>query len=548
MSKWPSPDFKQAKALDEAARQLESKRNPDPAELEFLFEQGWSPFLSYYLTKISGDSNPSYQRHFQSDSQWGRLFETLVKAHPVVLESLAICDASAQNPWRHLGSHQRSFLVSTLGELLAAPVRADFAKGTLDGWLASISLALLPVGLARPHASEVHPEKPFFGYFESQAWVSLKSERPQWAGVLAGTLCALTSLEDDTKHWAALAAGKALECERPAVVPQNGFYEKVLGEAAAASLAKDDAETLRWFVSIRKTSPLEAEKAAFASWTPSPLRLSDFLARDSHSVREIKRRIEAKKPFAMGFLDEKTIGRLHSSLMMPFESVPFFALAAAVEAEHCWHALVDEFGAPWDIEALATNQSRLPSPLEIDRRMARHMQAAISAGGDGVSRLERNLKNEKARAKRLLAKLPLPAELMEQLAGSQALSQWGAEARSMHARFDDKALMVFENACQKALKRSKEEKPTSIEMPVAITWVSMMVRAGIKPSFLQKIAPVGMLAKGCSFYDHAFVWGARESLSDSECSAIERDDLALSLIEARQGAEIALPQQKRARL
>jgi hypothetical protein len=124
----------------------------------------------------------------------------------------------------------------------------------------------------------------------------------------------------------------------------------------------------------------------------------------------------------------------------------------------------------------------------------------------------------------------LPRALMADLLGSADPGAMTSEAQAVSERFDPEAARIFELACAHAHRKIKQGKLTSLALPLAYDWMSMAIQMGAKPSFFRAHAKPGMIASACSFMDHAYTLGIHDGLSESECSFVEADELALATL------------------
>ena len=544
MTQWHAPDLHQAQALEARIHTLAKDDDPDVSKFYALIKEGWTPFLSDYLTRRRQKNLTSvdYEPHFHSHSRSSKLFEILLSAFPILLDSLNVCDGKtttfydfSKTPWSFLGTQQREFLIQNHSHLLH-PIPLSHDQD--HSWLSSMVVALLPpyVFSGSPRFSEPLPDLPFYGYFESRAWIQLQASQPSLAAVLSGTLCALVCLDDTLRPWGALASKNASLCA-PVTEPST-YYRIIIGEALISTLIEDNPQTLSWLLSFNSHLLQHSELNVFSQYLPASQRLKDVNLENSKPFRSLKLTstniqdffIPSKSKNPYPIISNKNGSFFPKNMTYnTFDVMPLFSLAAHFNAEKSWPILEKHLGSPCSVETILISQTQLPSLIELEQRFQRHLHAALASHPSSAQRLESNLKKEKSRAYRLLNKLPFSRELVEALAGPGSFTSWGPEAVMTYNQFSPHALDLFHQSCQKALTKIKASRPAIIELPVLFTWSSMLLNSGIKPSFLQKVTPVGTLSRAASFYDHVYLLGARSRFNDQEYSVIENDDLALNL-------------------
>ena len=543
MDGWASPNFEQASILCRLVDLLSPDDESSLDGLSLAIEAGWSPFLHDFIARSKGGSTTGL--FFGHDEQSLGMFKRVHEGFPALIESWRLLprlgptqavasrrpgkDALA-SPWFNLAGGQKMWLIRFFPELLEP-------EKILDGeaperWMMSMAMALMPrqIGAPEPVRSQIKLDA-YHGYFDSAAWSSLSSAAPKLAHRLAILLCCVAGLHPETAGWQSIAESQAIALGVQGE-PAAGTLAAVIAACVAEQLARDEPERLAPMLACLGSKPEEAEALIFAQWTAKPLELQDILDRVSPwGERGLAWLFREPLRFANLF-DERALAARHIKLSAGASDWPLFTLASLFKAPRCWKLLASLHETPIAMSALASHRSKLPSPLEINARMERHMAAAQAGSTESAAVLKKNLENEAARARRMLAKLPLPDALMADLlgGGGHGVPESSSEAVALWERFDTEARSLFERSCEQAHRKVKAGRLTFLKLPLAFDWMSMAMRLGARPSFFIGVAPTGSIARACSFMDHAFALGIHDYLGEAECAFVEADELALATL------------------
>lgn len=538
---WPTFD----QACDLHARATALSRAPtadasaDLLALRGLIDQGWTPYLHDYVG--SRMSPPILSSALFSDHpRSAALFEELCTVFPATLQSWTLLARSASTTtpsrsalvltaqssnWAPLRPAQKIFLVDNHSELIGLPTHDP---SSIDLW---IKCAFSVLG-EPPTDDASRSCKPFYGYFESTHWKDLLAGRPSLAWSLAVSLCCSATIDPElpfSSAWMARALDASIEAralDRSCAL--EGASARLAHACLDDALASDRPDSFSTIALAIGSDWAGNEADVFAKLTPENKQLKEFIDPSGHyrpsAFINYTRRGSHKHLTRSEALSDRALNQRALSNNSPTH-LPLHTLCAIFGSERCWHALEAIAPAPFDTHELAMHPMRLPSPIEIKRRLAMHMERTQAP--NSAIMLQTNLEREEARAKRILASLPLPASLRRALDGqAEADEAPRPSAILLRDRFDPAAREFFDKECAKAQAKALSGRPACLAVPARVDWATMAITLGAKPAFLLGKMPAGALARSCACFELLHSTGLHARFHGEDIAAIEADELA----------------------